>query len=72
MSDHTDRHDGSYAHVNSITCMQSIQPLMQATYCIRPNSRAECFLTNGSEPGTKFTPHLLISYHMKEQDHSTL
>ena len=72
MSDHTDRHVGPYAHVNSITCMQSIHPLMQATYRIRPNSRAECFLANGSEPGTKFTPHFIVSYDMKEQDYSTL
>ena len=72
MSNHTDRHVGSYAHVNSITCVQCKHPLMQAAYHIRPNSRAEGFLTNGSEPGAKFTPHLLISYHMKEQDYSTL
>ena len=37
-----------------------------------PESRAECFLTNSADPGANFTPHVLISYHMEEQNYTTL
>ena len=34
---------------------------------LRPKGRAEYFLIKGGNSGAKFTPHSLISYHMKEQ-----
>ena len=35
---------------------------------LRPKGRAEYFLINSGDSWAKFTPHPLISYHMKEQN----
>ena len=35
---------------------------------LRPKGRVEYFLINSGDSRAKFTPHSLISYHMKEQN----